>query len=380
MNEKKAVESNEKKENNVNPSNEKVKKNKKESAKGKVKTLSSFRYFILSFAIAIALFSVSAAFFIAGRMANSGTIDDLPIGDEISADNTIDDEQSDFLDNVTPTPIELDHIEKDRLNVLLTATDESAVRTDTVLILSADKISGQISMISIPRDTRVMIGNTLEKINAVPVYKNYQELVNMIEGMTGIEIDYYMLMTPKSVIKMVDALDGIDFEVPQNMKYTDRSQGLFINLQKGMQHLDGNKVHQMLRFRQYLEGDLPRTDLQRKFMEELLRQKLNASNLVNIPTVFDTISKYMYTNITLAEAVAYLDTLAKMVEGDIMNYQLPGYQGNKDGGSYFFYDTTKTFELFKEKFGGLGSAVSGTMEVKEEHNISNRSWVKISYD
>ncbi|RZL08784.1 MAG: transporter substrate-binding domain-containing protein, partial [Pedobacter sp.] len=128
-------------------------------------------------------------------------------------------------------------------------------RTDAIMIV---KMSDEkIDLISVPRDTRVYIpGFGYDKINAANVYGGPELVKKTIDNWLGIHIDDYALFNTFGVVQFVDLFGGVDFNIPKRMKYTDNSAKLHIDLYPGMQHLDGMKVHNFLRFRHDGMGDL----------------------------------------------------------------------------------------------------------------------------
>lgn len=72
--------------------------------------------------------------------------------------------------------------------------------------------------------------------------------------MTGLDLKYYMVVDNEALIKLVDVIRGVEFDVPINMNYHDDTQGLSIELSKGLQVLDGNHAEQLLRFRKMMMG------------------------------------------------------------------------------------------------------------------------------
>ena len=139
----------------------------------------------------------------------------------------------------------------DEIRALVVGTSENM--TDTIMVASYNPKTQQASLLSIPRDT--FIGNNkkkavaAEKINALYHGKDVQKLLNAVNKVTGLEIENYIIIDTEALIKMVDKLGGVYFNVPRNMNYDDETQDLHIHLEEGYQHLDGDKAEQLLRFR-----------------------------------------------------------------------------------------------------------------------------------
>lgn len=65
--------------------------------------------------------------------------------------------------------------------------------------------------------------------------KKSTKTVEAVENLTGINIDYYITVKTSALIEIVDAIGGVDFDVPINMDYDDDTQDLHIHLKAGQQ-------------------------------------------------------------------------------------------------------------------------------------------------
>ena len=88
----------------------------------------------------------------------------------------------------------------------------------------------------------------MKKINALYT-KGIDRILAKVNELTGLDLKYYMVVDNEALIKLVDVIGGVEFDVPINMNYHDDTQGLSIELSKGLQVLDGNHAEQLLRFR-----------------------------------------------------------------------------------------------------------------------------------
>ncbi len=205
--------------------------------------------------------------------------------------------------------------------MLVTVPDKSGSLTDMIMLCVFDHVNKEISLVSIPRDTKV--GN--KKINSVAVSggsTNIYKLISEVENLTGIPIDSYMHTKIECVSQTVDMFGGVYFNVPQRMVYSDPAQGLYINLSAGYQHINGDEAEQLLRYRGYATGDTYRSAVQRDFMMEAFEQCANSGNLDLIADWFEMSDKYTETDIDETE----LDAIAKIiVDGDysIKDYSMP---------------------------------------------------------
>ncbi|MEM7595038.1 MAG: LCP family protein, partial [Cyanobacteria bacterium P01_A01_bin.83] len=146
--------------------------------------------------------------------------------------------------------------------------------SDSMLLLRFDPQAEKVSVLSIPRDTRVYInGHGVRKINHANEYGGPALTASVTsELLGGINIDRYVRVNVQGVEKLIDALGGVTVNVPKDMKYNDFSQHLYIDLKKGIQHLDGDKAMQFLRYRYDNYGDISRVQRQQMLMRSAVEQ------------------------------------------------------------------------------------------------------------
>lgn len=254
------------------------------------------------------------------------------------------------------------------VNILLLGVDEGGMRSDTIMVASLNGRTGSLNVLSIPRDTRVLIGNYYQKINAAigigvqeakkgRIDEPEELTVQKVKLLTGLPIHYFMSVNFDGFKEIIDALDGVEFNVPFRMKYDDPVQNLHIDLQPGLQILDGKKAHDFVRFRKgnpgypgYAMGDIGRVEAQQAFIKALISQKVNAKYLLRANDLFEVVCKNVRTNYTAKDLVKHLGAIRK-IDSDIMNmYQLPGVPDTIGGVSYYLCDDRATAELVETVF------------------------------
>ena len=240
---------------------------------------------------------------------------------------------------------------KKRMNILIMGTDNSDLRTDTIILACVNPRENEVSMLSIPRDTRVRINNSFNKINAAAVIGGPELAVQKVSEVTGVPIHNYVMIDLKGFRNVIDILDGVDFDVPQRMYYVDPYQDLYINLQKGMQHLNGDKAEQLVRFRSYPNGDLGRISVQRDFVKALIDQKLKLKYLSKADDIIKEIYDNIETDMSIADALKSVRIINSLRTGEFSAFQLPGTTKTISGISYFIYDGEETAKLISEEFG-----------------------------
>ena len=245
-----------------------------------------------------------------------------------------------------------------KANVLLLGVDKDGLRTDTIIIASYNLDENKVNMLSIPRDTRMYIGRQYQKINAAHALsqngkiKGPQGTIEAVTRLTGIPINYYVEFSCNAFRNTIDALGGVEIDVPQRMKYSDPVQDLYIDLHPGLQLLDGDKAEQLVRFRKYPRGDIQRVEMQQTFVKALAEQKLNITILDNIPEIFKVLQNDVKTNFTIKDILKYLPNLRELSAESINMYSLPGdFSGEQYSGSYWIANINEIKTLVNEVFG-----------------------------
>lgn len=205
-------------------------------------------------------------------------------------------------------------------------------RTDTMLLLRFDPERKKLAVLSIPRDTRTHVeGYGLTKINSANALGGPALTAKAVSDLLdGVGIDRYIRVNVQGVQELVEALGGVTVYVPQDMKYKDDSQRLYIDLKQGKQHLDGEKTLQLLRFRYDKNGDIGRVQRQQMVMRALMEQALNPTTLARMPKILSVIQSHIDTNLTVEELVALVGFGVQTNRSNVQMLMVPGYF-NGDG-------------------------------------------------
>ena len=225
--------------------------------------------------------------------------------------------------------------------------------SDSMLLLRFDPEKEKVSVLSIPRDTRVHIeGYGVRKINHANEYGGPALTASVTsELLGGINIDRYVRVNVQGVEKLIDALGGVTVNVPKDMKYNDFSQHLYIDLKKGIQHLDGDKAMQFLRYRYDDYGDISRVQRQQMLMRSAVEQTLKPSTIVKIPKILSVIQSHLDTNLTVRELMALSNFASKTDRSDIKMMMLPGdFNSPNDRVSYWLPNNRGIDKLMSRHF------------------------------
>lgn len=231
-----------------------------------------------------------------------------------------------------PPEAEEDRPHKDNVSTILIAgTDESGLRTDTLMLLCADREQKQISVMSIPRDTKVNSTYHPQKINLAYHMNHTGEegmywLMDYVRQCVGFRPDGYILVNLDCFQELVDVFGGVRFDVPCAMHYEDSSQDLYIDLEPGMQKLNGYDAMGVVRFRSgYAMADLERVNVQRNFIMAAADQWVSLKNIFRIPKALKILNEYSLTDLSARNYLWFAWSVVICGTDDILLTTIPYY-------------------------------------------------------
>lgn len=242
-----------------------------------------------------------------------------------------DSNNSDFNDSIddiendpNATPLEKAIKNSKRINVLVVGLED--VRTDTIMVASYDRKNKIGDIISIPRDTlyeREGYTSGGLKINAVYQSEDIDGLIDAVESLLSIPIHKYVTVDYEAVVAGVDALGGVEIDIPFPMKYSDPYDDppLYIDIPAGRQLLDGENALKFLRYRKgYSEGDIGRIKAQQQFVKETVKKLLG----FRLPTFIKEVYPYVDTNFSITELIALASDAVGFTMDNLNSHILPG--------------------------------------------------------
>lgn len=278
-----------------------------------------------------------------------------------------------------------------RCLILGISTDQTGVDlTDTIMVLSYNPGTQKATLLSIPRDTYTgsnpSNATAYEKINALYNRKHRaDETLEAVNKITGLNIPYYIVVKTEALIKLVDVIGGVTFNVPIDMNYDDVTQNLHIHLKAGEQLLDGDKAEQLVRFRHnnnyttypedYGDNDTGRMKTQREFILQIMKQTLKPDNMWKVFDILDVAKESIITNVNFDVAKDYVPYAVEFNTIDLLSDVLPGTNTNKNssGTWVFVYDKQKTNKLVQELFYDR----DGTTQEDEETSTTKKETKKL---
>lgn len=246
---------------------------------------------------------------------------------------------------------------------LLAGRDHESNSTDTIIVGKFDTVKHTIDAVNIPRDTLINIAwsNAPKKINsAYPGYLNggqdgVEGLLKHLRDFVGFDMDCYAIVNLDVVEQVIDAIGGVDFNVPIDMDYDDDWQDFRVHLKAGEQHLSGEEALGVFRFRTgnhgggYPGGDLERIGVQQDLIKTIASDMLSLGNIPNLTKIIDLLVKNVETDLDASNMAFFARQFLKCKAAGINFHTAPtGTTCYINGISYVSTDVTKWIEMVNE--------------------------------
>lgn len=254
------------------------------------------------------------------------------------------------------------------------------IRTDTIIYVNI--VGSRVYMISVPRDVMLEVPRGLgiepRRVGLNQVYEYPQlygtedraeALRKAVSNLLDLPVDYYAVVNIDIFKSLVDAVGGVTLEVPQRMYYVDQAGGLTIDLQPGLQHLDGDQAAGFVRYRKLLRGDIDRIENIKTLAYAVLSrlQALNVRAVTALPALLETFFDEVDTNMSLS-ALSHL--VSQLGEVQLEAATLPTQ--DVEGSGRFVRAVPSEVETFLAGvFGGQARRIAGTPRLALM--LSNRS-------
>lgn len=260
---------------------------------------------------------------------------------------------SDDIENdPNATPLEKAIAKSKRINVLVVGLEHT--RTDTIMVASYDRENKLADIISIPRDTYyeregyTNLGSL--KINAIYQSEDIDGLIDAVEKILNIPIHKYVTVDYEAVIKGIDALGGVEIDVPFHMVYSDpySDPPLYINIPEGRQLLDGETSIKFLRYRYgYVEGDIGRIKAQQEFVKQTVKKLIS----FKLPSFIREVYPYVKTNFSLQELIALAGDAVGFSMNNMTTNIFPGVGKYISGVSFYIPNYEEGLNLVYNLYG-----------------------------
>ena len=259
----------------------------------------------------------------------------------------------------------------DMMNILFLGTDREAGLCDVMMLINVNRTDSTATVAQIPRDTyaRYTDGSYKKLNGAYRTLGGASEAADFLADAFGIRIDHYVCIDLDTLCDVVDAMGGVDIELPIDMRYSDPEQGLFIELKKGMTHLDGKLAEQFIRFRSgYADGDIGRMDAQKLFMAAVF-SKLTDSFSPVMAARLAAAADGVETDLGIGDLLEISAYVLEMNADGVAMLTLAGEQAvaTRSGASYYVLSAVSCELIMTEHFGGNGKFDAGGVFLNSDY-------------
>ena len=238
-------------------------------------------------------------------------------------------------------------------------------RTDSIILARIDPVNKKASLVSIHRDSVVDMGEYGEqKINAAHAFGGASLSVQTVSKMAGVDISHYAEINFDGFRDIIDALGGVEVDVPVEIDDEDAGG----HLDAGLQTLNGDQALILCRSRNAYanaaDPDSMRAANQRLVLSAIA-QKILSCDVATIANSVTAISKYVTTDLSVSDIIGLAQAMSGMdTSTDMYTAMEPVTSKYIDGGWYTYTNKDEWAVMIKRMDEGLPP--SETAEVDEQ--------------
>jgi len=201
-------------------------------------------------------------------------------------------------------------LDDENISILFIGVDQGGGReinehglSDSLILTTLNKSDKSVKMVSIPRDSYVYVPerDTYTKITHAHAYGGPKATIETVENLFDLPVDYFVKINFNAFIDVVDALGGIEYDVPFEMYEMDSDDNKnAIHLLPGEQMLDGEEALAVARTRKY-DNDLERGKRQQEVLNAIFDRALSLNTVFNVNNIFDAVGNNMTTNLAFSD-------------------------------------------------------------------------------
>ncbi|MDX8363807.1 LCP family protein [Cytobacillus sp. IB215665] len=249
---------------------------------------------------------------------------------------------------------EVVHPKADNISILFMGVDDSEARgsgnsrTDALLLATFNEEEKSVKLLSIPRDSYVYIPSVgyNDKINHAHAFGGTDGAVETVENLLDIPVDYFVKLNFNAFVDLVDALDGIEVDVPITFSEQDsQDRKGAIYLEQGLQTLNGEEALALARTRK-IDSDLKRGERQQLVMKAIAEKAASLGSVTKYSAIIEALGNNIKTNLTFDEMISFYDYATSSFTID--NLQLQGSNAMIDGIYYYDLDDQQLENIKQE--------------------------------
>ncbi|PIC72939.1 LCP family protein [Sporosarcina sp. P17b] len=241
----------------------------------------------------------------------------------------------------------------DKVSILLIGVDESEARqereqhgrSDALVLATLNPKTKSIKLVSIPRDSYVYIPhvNYKDKITHAHAYGGTKASIDTVEQLFDIPVNYYVKMNFNAFIDVVDALGGVEVEVPYERIEKDENDKNAIHLMPGFQRLDGRHTLALARTRK-LDSDIERGKRQQMILQAMIKEATSITSITKYGDVINALGDNMKTDMTSKQMLSFIQYIKSGLP-EVDTITLTGYDDMSTGIYYYRLDEQKLEEV-----------------------------------
>ncbi|WP_217586466.1 LCP family protein [Lentibacillus saliphilus] len=234
---------------------------------------------------------------------------------------------------------------KDNVSILIMGVDMSEKRknngnprSDTMMLATLNKKEKSVKLLSIPRDSYVYIpyNDKRTRINHALAYGGPKAAMDTVEELLEIPVDYYVTLNFEAFIQVVEAINGINVDVPYELWEQDsKDRQNAIHLLPGEQELNGEEALALARTRKY-DNDIERGKRQQDIIKAIMKKSLSLGSVFKYGEIIESIGSNMETNMEFSEMQKFLSYGMKGGGPDLEALSLKGHDATGPGGMYLY--------------------------------------------
>lgn len=254
---------------------------------------------------------------------------------------------------------------------------------DTLIVVTFNPKTMNVTMLSIPRDSYVPISGwngERNKITHAAAYGN-DCMIKTIENFLDIDIDYYAKVNFKGLVKLVDAVGGVEIDVEKTLCTDNSDRRGQICIQPGHQVLDGEHALVYARNRKQLaNGDFGRGQHQQEIIMALIEKIKDIDDVSTFTKIINTVSNNMDTNLSTKQMLSFYGLFKNSMNANPNNSNVINIQRlYLAGNGQMIYDSRMKMNLYnyipnKQSISDIVNAMHENLEIKKHKAIKSFSF------
>jgi LCP family protein required for cell wall assembly len=248
---------------------------------------------------------------------------------------------------------QLEEASHEPLDVLVLGVDKrpdsaegESTRSDTMMLVRVTPATGEVKLLSVPRDLYVEIEpGVTDKINAAYAYGGVDQATGVMEGLTGVEVDNYVVVDFEGFREVIDVIGGVKVDIGED-EFPEKW-----HMGEGVERLGGRKALFYARYRGTPGADLDRIDHQQKLLAALRRQAFRWNTVTKLPAVVKAANEHVGTDLGVWQVIPLARGLVlNGREGKMTSSELRGHPTELDDGQQVLLPSQRANEAILQEF------------------------------